>query len=120
MNWEEMITQTAARANMAPPEARRILDAFFDALTDSLCVEDKVSLRPDFGSFSIHEKGGVVTGGGRGSVNKVKRIPVFKKSPELERKLRQSEEAYVDMLRSLGRSAQAERIQRKPTGGRGG
>lgn len=120
MNWDEMITQTAARTDLATPEVRQILDAFFDTLIDGLRTEEQVSLRPDFGSFFIREKGGVVTGGGKGSVNKVKRVPVFKKSPELERKLRQSETAYVDMLRSLGRFAQVERIQRKPAGGRGG
>ena len=112
MTWDQLLEETALRARCSRTEAEATLNAFFDAVIDRMETEDVVPMRPDFGHFELRAAGGARSPKEQ-SIPKARRTPVFKKSGALKKQLRQSDEAYLDMLREAGRSAQADRLRRK-------
>lgn len=115
MTWEALIQETAQRGKLSPSETERMLNAFFDTVMDSMKTESCVMFRPDFGCFEMRAVGGE-THPGEQNLPKNRRTPVFKKSAALKKQLRQSDEAYLRMLRETGRDAQADRLERKLSG----
>ncbi len=55
MTKAELIEVMAAKANTSKAAAKRFLDAFTDAVTDTLKMGDKVTL-VGFGTFSVTER----------------------------------------------------------------
>ena len=112
MTWKHLLEETARRSGLPAASAAQALNALFDLIIDKMETEDVIMLRPDFGCFEMRVAGGERTAHEQ-SLRKVRRTPVFKKSGALKKQLRQSDEAYLDMLRSSGRIAQANRLLRK-------
>lgn len=115
MKWETLIEETARRAGTDCAEVRRTLDFFFDALIEKMDTEDTIQLREDFGCFELREAGGLQAGRPQ-TVTKCRRTPVFKKSNQLKKRLRQTDQDYCAMLRDVGRDAQAQRLEQKLAG----
>jgi nucleoid DNA-binding protein len=112
LKWENLIRETARRAEMGQEETARALDSFFDTLIEKMTTEDEIHLRQDFGYFEMREAGGEQSMHPQ-VVTKCHRTPVFKKASNLKKKLRQSDAEYCQMLREAGCGAQAERLTRR-------
>lgn len=113
MTWEELMKETALRAQTDPADVARILNAFFDVVIAGMETEELIAFRPDFGYFELRSAGGGKAQGSQQSLPKARRTPVFKKSNTLKKQLRQSDGDYLNMLRSSGRIDQANRLLRK-------
>jgi nucleoid DNA-binding protein len=112
MDWSSLMEETIRRAGVKPEEAARTLDALFDLIIERMSTDDLIMLRPDFGYFEMRSAGGEKSMHTQ-DLRKCRRTPVFKKSGQLKKQLRQDDEDYLRMLRSAGRDAQAERLMRK-------
>lgn len=55
MNKTELIALTADYADMPKTKVKRVVDALFDAITDSLEEGDKIQVA-DFGCFEVKER----------------------------------------------------------------
>lgn len=55
MNKTELIALTADYADMPKTKVKRVVDALFDAITDSLEEGDKIQIA-DFGAFEVKER----------------------------------------------------------------
>ena len=113
MTWEELVKETAQRAQTDPSDAARILNSFFDVVIAGMETEELIAFRPDFGYFELRPAGGGKMQGDRQSLPKARRTPVFKKSTALKKQLRQSDDDYLNTLRASGRADQANRLLRK-------
>lgn len=56
MNKSELINAIADQAGLTKVDAKKALEAFVDAVSDSLAKGDKIAL-VGFGTFSVNEKG---------------------------------------------------------------
>lgn len=92
MTKQELIANTASAANCTPAEAERIIDGMFTVIIEALRTQDRVELRPDFGSFVARRKGSAASLQrdplvGEGTMQ---RVVSFKATPSFKRTLRVS------------------------------
>lgn len=110
MQRNELITITAVSSNCETVQAEKIIDAFLDTIILALKTQDTVELRTDFGSFIVRLKGGASETKNM-PIRKVERIVSFKATRTFKRKLKQSDEEYIQALKEQGAELQIERLK---------
>ena len=113
MEWEKLIEATAVTAGRSPGETEAVLNAFIDTLSDVLKQDDFIGLRRDFGVFKVRESGGAAKSERRPQIVKKQRTVLFKAANGLQKRLRQSDDEYLEMLEGRGAHAQAEQLRKK-------
>lgn len=109
MRQDELIQITATSADCSSELVQKIIDTFLDTIMETLKMHDRVELRTDFGSFVVREKGGVLNGN---TLTKIQRVVSFKATPTLKKQLRQSDQAFGELLHSKEAVLQIERMKK--------
>ena len=89
MNKLELISALKTEANISKPEAAKVVQLFFDSISDALCKGDRVEIRSLCSFFVKNYKSytGRNPKTGHKVVIKQKKLPFFKAGKELKERV---------------------------------